>query len=95
MKLSIIVPVFNVEDYIRPCLESILRQGLSDDYYEIIIVNDGTTDRSMEVITDMIEAQHNIQVIEQENQGVSIARNRGLQKASEIIFYLSTVMTYS
>lgn len=82
MKLSIIVPVFNVEDYIRPCLESILRQGLSDDYYEIIIVNDGTTDRSMEVITDMIEAQHNIQVIEQENQGVSIARNRGLQKAS-------------
>ncbi len=82
MKLSIIVPVFNVEDYIRPCLESILRQGLDNDCYEIIIINDGTQDKSMEVIADIIEAHHNILVIEKENQGLSEARNNGIQKAS-------------
>lgn len=82
MKLSIIVPVFNVEEYIRPCIESILRQGLDEDCYEIIIINDGTPDNSMEVIADIIEAHQNILVINQENQGLSIARNNGLQKAS-------------
>ena len=81
MKLTIIVPVFNVEDYIRPCLESILRQGLDDDCYEIIIINDGTKDRSMEVISDIIEAHHNIQIVEQENQGLSVVRNNGIAMA--------------
>ena len=47
-KLSIIVPVYNVEEYIRPCIESIFRQGLDDSDFEVIIVNDGTEDRSME-----------------------------------------------
>jgi len=82
MKLSIIVPVFNVEEYIRLCIESILRQGLDEDCYEIIIINDGTPDNSMEVIADIIEAHQNILVINQENQGLSIARNNGIQKAS-------------
>ena len=82
MKLSIIIPVFNVEDYIRPCLESILRQGLDEDCYEIIIINDGTPDKSMDVIADIIETNHNIRVIEQENQGISIARNNGIKRAS-------------
>ena len=78
MKLSIVVPVFNVEKYIRPCLESILRQGLDDDCYEIIIINDGTQDKSMEVISDIIEKHRNIQIIEQENQGLSVVRNNGI-----------------
>lgn len=82
MKLSIIVPVFNVEKYIRPCLESLLKQGLDDDCFEVIIINDGTPDKSMEVIADIIEAHQNIQVINQENQGISIARNNGLENAS-------------
>lgn len=81
MKLSIIVPVFNVEDYIRPCLESILRQGLDDDCYEIIIVNDGTQDKSMEVISDIIKTHHNIQIVEQKNQGLSVVRNNGIAMA--------------
>ena len=81
MKLTIILPVFNVEDYIRPCLESILRQGLDDDCYEIIIINDGTKDKSMEVISDIIEAHHNIQIVEQENQGLSVVRNNGIAMA--------------
>ena len=58
-QLSIIVPVYNVEKYIRPCFESIFRQGLDEDCYEVIIVNDGTKDRSMEMIADIINKHHN------------------------------------
>ena len=54
MKLSIIVPVYNVEKYIHACLESIFKQGLDETDFEVIIVNDGTKDRSMEVIEDII-----------------------------------------
>lgn len=81
-QLSIIVPVYNVEKYIRTCLESIYRQGLVEDCFEIIIVNDGTKDRSMEVIQDIIQQHDNILVIQQENQGLSMARNNGMQQAS-------------
>ena len=77
-KLSIIVPVYNVEKYIRPCFESILKQGLDENEYEIIIVNDGTKDRSMEMIEDIINQHHNISVINQENQGLSVARNNAI-----------------
>ena len=80
-KLSIIVPVYNVEKYIRPCIESIFRQGLDDADYEVIIVNDGTKDRSMEMIADIIAAHQNIAVINQENQGLSVARNNGIKVA--------------
>ena len=80
-KLSIIVPVYNVEKYIRPCIESIFKQGLDDADFEVIIVNDGTPDRSMEMIADIIQQHNNITVINQENQGVSIARNNGIQNA--------------
>ena len=81
LDLSIIVPVYQVEQYIRPCIESIFRQGLDDDRFEVIIVNDGTKDRSMEVVADIIEKHKNITVINQKNQGLSAARNVGLQKA--------------
>ena len=81
MELSIIVPVFNVERYIRTCLESIFRQGLNDESFEVIIVNDGTKDRSMEMIADIISQHSNIKVINQGNQGLSIARNNGIAAA--------------
>ena len=80
-KLSIIVPVYNVEEYIRPCIESIFRQGLDDSDFEVIIVNDGTEDRSMEVIADIIGNHDNVTVINQENQGLSGARNNGIAAA--------------
>ena len=69
MDLSIIVPVYNVEQYIRTCIESIYKQGLDEDRFEVLIVNDGTKDRSMEVIADIIESHKNIVVINQKNQG--------------------------
>ena len=81
IKLSIIVPVYNVEKYIRPCFESIFNQGLNDDEYEVIIVNDGTKDRSMEMIEDIISQHKNITIINQENQGLSVARNNGIKAA--------------
>ncbi|MBO6190960.1 MAG: glycosyltransferase [Prevotella sp.] len=80
-KLSIIIPVYNVEKYIRPCMESIFRQGLDEDDYEVIIINDGTEDRSMEVIEDIIAAHSNITVINQKNLSLSVARNNGIAAA--------------
>lgn len=79
--LSIIVPIYNVEKYVRPCLESIFKQGLDDETYELILVNDGTPDRSMEVIADIISQHQNVTVITQENQGLSVARNNGIAAA--------------
>ena len=81
MDLSIIVPVYNVEKYVRACMESIFRQGLDEENFEVIIVNDGSTDRSMEVIQDIIEAHSNITVINQENLSLSVARNNGIAAA--------------
>ena len=81
MDLSIIVPVYNVEKYIRPCIESIFKQGLDDADFELIIINDGTKDRSMEVIADIISQHNNITVINQENQGLSVVRNNGIAAA--------------
>ena len=80
-KLSIIVPVYNVEKYIRPCFESIFKQDLDDADFEVIIVNDGSTDRSMEMIEDIITQHNNITVINQENLSLSVARNNGIAAA--------------
>lgn len=86
LQLSIIVTVYNVEKYIRACMESIFKQGLDEKTFEVIIVNDGTQDRSMEVIQDFIEQHKNITVINQENQGLSMARNNGMAIARGGIF---------
>ena len=89
--LSIIFPVYNVEKYVRSSLESIFRQGLDETDFEVIIVNDGTKDHSMEVITDIIEAHQNIRVINQENLSLSVARNNGIAAAQgEYILFLDS-----
>ena len=81
IKLSITIPVYNVESYIRPCLESLFKQDLDDLDFEVIVVNDGTPDQSMEKIADIINLHQNIVVINQENQGLSVTRNNGLAVA--------------
>ena len=81
-QLSIIIPVYKVEQYIRPCIESIYRQELNEDIFEVIIINDGTPDNSMDMISDLIAQHQNIVVINQENKGMSIARNNGLKIAT-------------
>ncbi len=82
MKLSIIIPVCNVEKYIGSCLKSIYRQGLSEKDFEIIVVNDGSTDGSMQVVGDIKELHHNISIINQENAGPSVSRNAGMDVAT-------------
>ena len=87
-ELSIIVPIYNVEQYIQTCLDSIYKQNIEETRFEIILINDGTEDRSMEVIADMIENHQNIIVINQKNQGLSVARNNGVDiaKGEYILF---------
>ncbi len=89
--LSIIVPVYNVEQYIRPCMESVFRQGLDDDELEVILVNDGTLDDSFGRIADIIASHRNIIILEQANQGLSAARNIALSKATgEYVLFLDS-----
>lgn len=82
LKLSIIVPVYNVESYIRSCVESLFMQGLDDQDFEVILVNDGTQDKSFEKIGDLIHEHRNVMRIDQENQGLSGARNTGMEYAT-------------
>lgn len=81
MKLSIIIPVYKVEEYVENCLKSIVAQDIPTDDYEIIVINDGSPDKSKEIILNFQKNQPNLIFIDQENQGVSVARNRGLEVA--------------
>lgn len=73
-KFSIIIPVYNVEKYLKKCLDGVFNQTYKD--YEVIVVNDGTKDNSMDIVKD-----YNVKVINQKNQGLSAARNAGVKKA--------------
>lgn len=81
IKLSIVIPVYNVEKYIKPCIESLYKQGLPEEIFEVILINDGTPDDSMKVIDSILSSHTNITVINQSNQGLSISRNNGLKRA--------------
>ncbi|MDR2979037.1 MAG: glycosyltransferase [Bacteroidales bacterium] len=81
MKLSIIIPVFNVEQYVKKCLLSVTTQDISRDNCEIIVVNDGSTDNSLALAEQIAADQNNMTVVSQENRGLSAARNRGLSLA--------------
>ena len=79
--LSIIVPVYNMEKYLRDCLDSLLMQDLSEDEYEIICVDDGSKDSSPAILDEYAENHSNIRVIHKQNGGVSSARNVGIEAA--------------
>lgn len=76
MKLSIIVPVYNTEAYLNKCIQSLLAQKISD--YEIILVDDGSSDNSAEICKRYEKEFPNIRYIYQDNQGPSLARNTGI-----------------
>lgn len=80
MKISVIVPVYNVQDYLDQCLTSIREQTYSD--LEILLVNDGSTDRSGHICDTFAELDSRIRVIHQPNGGVSSARNTGIKEAT-------------
>ena len=81
MTLSIIVPVYNVAAYLERCIDSLLNQGLNSSEYEIILVNDGSTDKSFEICQRYAGQYGQIRLITQENQGPGAARNAGMSLA--------------
>lgn len=78
-KISVIIPVYNVEKYLPECLDSVLAQTFQD--FEIICVNDGSQDSSPDILKTYAEKDKRIRLITQANQGQAIARNRGLGEA--------------
>ena len=84
-RVSVIIPVYNVEKYLRECLDSIVNQTLRE--IEIICVDDGSTDGSPEILREYGEKDCRITIISQENRGISSARNHGADIASGEYFY--------
>lgn len=76
-KISIIVPVYNVEAYLPKCLDSLINQTLKD--IEIICINDGSTDKSLEILQKYAKEDKRIKIIDQENQGPGVTRNNGIE----------------
>lgn len=81
MKLSIIVPIYNVEKYLPKCVDSLLNQDIPQEEYEIILVDDGSQDNCGKIADEYAAKFSNIRVIHQENGGLSVARNTGIDAA--------------
>lgn len=89
MKTSVVIPVYNVEHYLRQCLDSVFAQQLDD--YEVICVNDGSQDGSAEILEEYAAQNQNLTIIKQENKGLSGARNTGLRAAKgDYVFFLDS-----
>ena len=88
-KISVIVPVYNVEQYLPKCLDSIINQTFKD--IEIICINDGSTDNSGKILEQYAQKDDRIKVLTQENQGQAVARNKGLDIAKgEYIYFVDS-----
>lgn len=88
MKVSVIIPAYNIEDYIGKCLDSVLSQDFDQSQMEIIVIDDGSTDKTGEVIDNYASKHNLIRPIHKKNEGVSAARNDGIEAANgEYIFF--------
>ena len=77
--ISVIIPVYNTEKYLRRCIDSVLASYYRD--FEILLINDGSTDKSADICREYSLKDNRIKVFHQKNQGVSAARNQGINKA--------------
>ncbi len=84
-KVSVIIPVYNTEDYLRQCLDSVCSQTLDD--IEIICVNDGSTDSCGDILAEYSKKDQRIKVLQQQNKGAGVARNTGLKAARAKYLY--------
>jgi len=88
-KVSVIIPVYNRQDVVRECVQSILAQSYEN--FEIILIDDGSSDRTVEVCRQMAAEDARIRVLEQQHGGVSAARNLGLESAAgEFVFFIDS-----
>lgn len=91
MKLSIIIPVYNVEQFVGKCIESCLKQDIPRTEYEIIVVNDGSPDNSVSIIEQYITPDNIVRLIHRQNGGLSAARNTGLKEAKgEYVWFVDS-----
>ena len=89
VKISVIVPVYNTEKYLRECLDSVVNQTFKD--IEIICINDGSTDNSLDILKEYEKLDDRISVSSQENSGQSVARNNGIDMANgEYIYFMGS-----
>lgn len=77
VKISVVLPVYNVANYLRKCLDSLVNQTFKD--FEVICVNDGSTDLSLGILEGYAVSDSRFKIINQENQGLSGARNTGIE----------------
>lgn len=77
IKFFIIIPIYNVESYLHQCLDSILEQTYTN--FEAILINDGSTDSSEKIAQEYVSKDQRFMLFSQENQGISVARNNGLE----------------
>ena len=88
-KVSVIIPVYNVEKYLKKCLDSIINQTLKD--IEIICINDGSTDSSLDILNDYAKKDKRFKIFSQKNQGLGAARNAGLLLAKgDYIYFIDS-----
>lgn len=91
MLLSIIIPVYNVEKYVEKCIRSCETQDIPSSEYELICINDGSKDNSLAIVEKLASEYDNIKIINQDNQGLSMARNNGLKIATgEYIWFVDS-----
>lgn len=81
MLLSIIIPAFNAEPYIDRCIASVYKDAPSFEVFEVIVINDGSKDKTSQIFRDYCEQYSNLLIIDKENEGVSVARNVGIRTA--------------
>lgn len=88
-KVSIIIPIYNTEAYLKATVDSLLRQTLYE--IEILLINDGSTDRSLRIMQDLAASDNRIILFSQENKGLSVTRNQGLAMAKgEYIYFMDS-----
>lgn len=95
-KVSIIVPIYNVEKYLRKCLDSLLNQTIDPKDIEILLINDGSTDNSIEICKEYSEVFPVFKFYSKENEGLSATRNYGIERANgKYLMYLDSDDSYS
>lgn len=88
MLLSIIVPIYNQEKYLSRCLDSIYNQGLREENFELLLINDGSTDNSLAIMQSYADQHSNVRIISKDNEGLSATRNRGIKEAIGDYIYM-------